>query len=194
MSAMSTATRSRLVTADEFAAMPDPIHGGKMELVRGRVVTMPPVGPDHGERATDLSTELHVFTRANDLGRVRVETGYWLSAGPDDVRAPDVSFVGTARLATERVVNGFVIQPPDLAVEIMSPNDRESDVADKVDAYLAAGVLRVWVVRPEQKTVTVHRPSGDSHTYRVGDTLTSDDASFAVEGFALALAELFADR
>lgn len=194
LSRMSTATRTKLVTAQEFAAMPGPIQGGKMELIRGRVVTMPPVGPGHGERSTDVSTELNLFSRAHKLGRVRVETGYWLSSEPDDVRAPDVSYVAAARLATERLVNGFVMQAPDLAAEVMSPNDRESDIADKVDAYLASGVLRVWVVRPEQKTVTVHRPGGDSHTYRVGDTLTSDDAAFSVEGFSLPLAELFADR
>ncbi|MFN0180235.1 MAG: Uma2 family endonuclease [Gemmatimonadales bacterium] len=182
------------MTAQEFAAMPDPIQGGKMELARGRTVVMAPVGPDHGRKAVRTARRLDQFSEEHDLGDVRVETGYWLASEPDDVRAPDVSFISIERLLKERVINGWGSEPPDLAVEVMSPNDRESDIADKVDAYLASGVLRVWVVRPEQKTVTVHRPGGDGHTYRVGDTLTSDDAAFSVEGFALPLAELFADR
>lgn len=148
MGTMATAIQTQLLSASEFAELPEPIHGGKMELVRGKVVVMPPVGPDHGEGASDITSHLHGFVRARGLGRVRVETGYWLSAGPDDVRAPDVSFVSEARRALETVVNGVVNQAPDLAIEIVSPNDRESEIADKVDAYLAAGVLRVWVVRP----------------------------------------------
>ena len=141
MGTMATAIQTQLLSASEFAELPEPIHGGKMELVRGRVVVMPPVGPDHGEGASDITSHLHRFVRARGLGRVRVETGYWLSTGPDDVRAPDVSFVSEQRRALENVVNGFVNQAPDLAVEIVSPNDRESEIADKVDAYLAAGVL-----------------------------------------------------
>ncbi len=188
ISHMTTAT---LLTARDFALLPDPVHGGKMELVRGRPTSMPPVGPDHGRNAARTTRHLDQFSEGQSLGEVRVETGYWLTSGPDDVRAPDVSFVSSARLPGEEVVNGFVTQAPDLAVEVVSPNDRESEIADKVDTYLAAGVQRVWVVRPEQKTVTVHRPGGDSHTYRIGDALSSDDATFSVPGFSLPLAELF---
>jgi Uma2 family endonuclease len=190
---MTIAAHLPLLTAAEFAELDEPAHGGKMELVRGKVVVMPPVGPERGEGTSEVSFSLGMFSKAHHLGRVRVETGYWLSSGPDDVRAPDVSFVSEARVRTERLIHGSVDQAPDLAVEIVSPTDRETDVADKVDLYLASGVFRVWVVRPAQKTVTVHRPNGDSHTYRLGDRLSSDDAGFAVEGFSLAVADLFGE-
>jgi hypothetical protein len=52
---------------------------------------------------------------------------------------------------------------------------------------------RVWVVRPALKPVTVHLPGGDAHTLSGSDAPSSDDAGFAVEGFRLALNELFAD-
>ena len=186
----ATLTVPITMTAAQFAALADPIHGGKMELVRGRVVIMAPVGPDHGERTIRGGWRLAEFAERQKLGIVRTETGYWLSAGPDDVRAPDLSFVSKA---TEKVVDGFVAQAPDLAVEVTSPNDRESEIAEKVELYLASGVKRVWVLRPDRKTVTVHRPGGDSHTFAVGDSLTSDDATFSVDGFDLPLATLFAD-
>jgi Uma2 family endonuclease len=188
-----TQVLERLVTPEEFATLPCPPEGGKVELVRGRVVTMPPVGPEHGEIASEISTEVRLHLRSTPIGVVRVETGYWLSHNPDIMRAPDVSFVLAARVRTERVYYGAVDQRPDLAIEITSPSDRDTDVATKVGEYLAAGVPRTWVVRPELKTVTVHRPDRDAHTYSVGDTLTSDDAGFPVEGFALELGTLFGE-
>lgn len=191
--AMTTPVAERLITAEEFAGLPTPPGGGKMELLRGRVVTMPPVGPDHGERAVRLGASMVRFADEHAAGKVRAETGYWLAGNPDHVCAPDVSFVLAERLAAEQILHGAVTQPPDLAVEITSPGDRDRDVQEKVDDYLAAGVKRVWVVRPELKTVAVHRPGGDAHTYGIDDTLGSEDATFPVAGFALPLADLFRD-
>ena len=87
----------------------------------------------------------------------------------------------------------YVDEPPALAIEIMSPDDRESDVAEKVEEYFDAGSQRVWIVRPRNKTVTVHRPGGDAHTFTSRDALSSADAGFTTDGFALSLEELFAE-
>jgi len=76
---------------------------------------------------------------------------------------------------------------PDLAVEVVSPEDRDSAVSAKVQQYLSAGTGRVWVVRPATQTVTVHRPDGSARTYEMGATLTSEEAGFAVAGFTLGL-------
>lgn len=181
----------KVVTAAEFELMPSRRDGGKVELVRGRVVVMPPVGPEHGERATSLILELGGFVVARGLGRVRAETGYWLGADPDHICAPDISFVREDRVAMETVYRGAVQQIPDLAVEIISPSDRDTDVQDKVQAYLDAGVPRVWVVRPPLRTITVHRPDRDPHVFRVGDELTSEDAAFPGTGFMLPISTLF---
>lgn len=188
---MATPTAERLVTAAEFEQMPEPRDGGKVELVRGRVVVMAPVGPEHGERANRLGGLLDAFASRHRLGRVRVETGYWMGTDPDHILAPDVSFVPESRVAQETIRHGAVEQPPDLAVEVTSPGDTDAQVQEKVDDYLAAGVQRVWVVRPGLRTVTVHRPSGDAHTFREGARLTSEDASFSVAGFELELPRLF---
>jgi Uma2 family endonuclease len=185
---MAQAPVETVVTPEEFAQLPDPPHGGKVELVGGRVVVMAPVGPEHGERASDISSEMRDFVRPARLGAIRVETGYWIGG---DIRAPDVSFVSRERLAAETILHGAVQQVPDLAIEITSPGDRDREVQEKVEAYLAAGVQRVWVVRPELQTVTVHRPGGDAHTFGLAATLTSDDAGFAQPGFALNLRDLF---
>ena len=187
----SVATRT--VTGAEFARLPEPAHGGKMELIRGEVVTMAPVGPEHGESAVRLGYSLHQFGHENHLGRTRVETGYWLGSDPDHILAPDVSFVAAKRVLEERLKEGFVDRPPSLAVEVTSPNDKDYEVNAKVADYLAAGVDRVWVVRPELRSVTVYRRGGEVRLVNVDGVLTSDDAGFELEGFELPLAVLFAD-
>lgn len=190
---MSTSPVSeRLMTADEFWELPEPEHGGRMELVAGRVVTEMPVGRLHAKLAARLARFLGDFVERLRLGEVHVELGHRTEREPDSVRAPDVSFVTASRLAGMSD-DGFVEDSPTLAIEVMSKNDRESEVAQKVEEYLDAGAERVWIVRPKNRTVTVHRPGGDSHTYGRDDVLDSADAGFAAEGFRLPLEELFAE-
>lgn len=187
----SPASSERLLTADEFWDLPEPAHGGRMELVAGRVVTEMPVGEIHAFLAVRLAALFLAFVEKHHLGRVYVELGHRLASEPDTVRAPDVSFLPRAEGAPLSV--RYVEEAPALAVEIMSPDDRESDVAGKVEEYLDGGATRVWIVRPTNRTVTVHRPGGDAHTYTGRDVLTSADAGFSADGFALPLEQLFAE-
>ena len=145
-------TAERLITVDEFYALPDPPEGGKMELVDGKVVTMSPVGRRHGKLALALGAAVAEFVDLHLLGEVAVETGFRLFPDRRHVRAPDVSFVETARLS-DMSEDGFIEGPPTLAIEVMSPEDRDAEVSAKVLEYLAAGTLRVWVVRPNTNTV-----------------------------------------
>ncbi len=184
-------TVEKLMTAEQFARLPDPPQGGKMELVEGRVVTMPPTSGDHGERAGDVNAELRAFVRQHGLGRVGPEIGFTLARNPDIVFGPDVAFLTEERVAASNWQEGFIEGPPTLAVEVVSPNDRMTEVQAKVETYLRYGTERVWVVEPKTQTVTVHHPGGDSHTYHVGDALTSHDAAFSVDGFSFPLDELF---
>jgi Uma2 family endonuclease len=184
--------KEKLVTAEQFLLLPEPAEGGKTELIDGRVVRMAPVGGGHGKRALIVGRALLNFVESRALGEVLVETGFILGRHPDNVRGPDVSFTARERLPAGLPEEGFLTGPPTLAVEVVSPNDPEREIERKVIAYLAAGSERVWVVRPKTRTVTVHRPGGDARTYGIGATLSSDDAGFAVEGFALKLADLFA--
>lgn len=181
------------MTADEFFVLPDPPEGGKMELVCGRVVTMSPVGIEHGEIASSISDALRHFVRPRRLGRVGVEIGFRIRRNPDVVRAPDVSFLSTARRpaapeARRRYFDGH----PDLAVEVVSPDDTAEELAQKTAEYLAAGTPRIWVVQPVTRSVTVYYPGGDSHTFSENDTLSSHHAGFPEEGFALPVSEIFA--
>jgi Uma2 family endonuclease len=188
----SPVSSETLLTAEEFWELPEPVHGGRMELAAGRVVTEMPVGRLHAKLAARLLRVLGDFVDKHRLGETHVELGHRTSDSPDSVRAPDVSF-SASHLLEGTASDGFVDFSPTLAVEVVSPNDRESDMARKVEEYFDAGSERVWIVRPRNKTITVHRPGGDAHTYSVRDTLSSEDAAFAVDGFELSLEQFFAD-
>lgn len=153
----------------------------------------PPPDTSHGETAFELGVLLRGFVKRHRLGRITGEGGYLLSSDPDVVRAPHTAWLSAERIASPGLKPGEYFRgAPNLAVEVVSEHDRDSEIADKVLDYLAAGSDRVWVVRPKQRTVTVHRPGGDSHTFGQDGTLTSDDAGFPVEGFELRVAEIFA--
>jgi Uma2 family endonuclease len=181
----------RLLTAEEFLCLPDPPEGGKMELVCGEVVTMAPANALHGGLAIRVGLFLLRFVDEHQLGEVMAEAGYILARDPDVVREPDASFLERSRVPEGGLPEKFIEGPPTLAVEVRSPSDRTTEVQRKVRQYLEAGTARVWVVRPEAQTVTVHRPDGSARTYAREASLSSDDAGFTVEGFALPLSALF---
>ena len=182
----------RLLTAEEFFELSDPARGGKMELICGKVVRHMPVSGEHGETVVMLIEQLGLFIRKNALGKLLVEVSHLISRGPDVVLAPDASFVSNERMAATGFPKyGFLPFAPTLAIEVVSPGDLDSEVAEKIDRYLAAGVERVWVVRPQRLSVSVFQ-GATSRIIGTGGKLTSDDASFTAKGFELPVADLFA--
>jgi Uma2 family endonuclease len=107
---------------------------------------------------------------------------------PSKFRKPDVSVVRADRLAKVDSQEGFVPIPADLAVEVVSPNDLATDVAEKVQEYLANGFGLVWVVYPDSRTVVVYRPDGSANLLRAGDEIT---AGAALPGFRCKVGEFF---
>ncbi len=177
---------TRLVTADELLHMPD--DGYKNELVEGRLIRMPPPGFSHGLIAARFAGALLQFVDVRRLGAVAVETGYKLARDPDTVRGPDVSFVRRERIEATGKPRGYWSGPPDLAVEVLSPDDRPSEMTRKVREYLTHGVRMVWVIEPDDRTVTVHQPHVDPVTLTREQELDGGDV---VPGFRCAVSRLF---
>jgi Uma2 family endonuclease len=73
-------------------------------------------------------------------------------------------------------------------VEVISPNDRLTKVADKVTEWLEHGAKLVFVVNPRRKTVDVHRPGQQPRTLGVDDVLDGEDV---VPGWSMAVRDLF---
>jgi Uma2 family endonuclease len=150
---------------------------------------MSPAGFEHGRIASRLCYCIEQFVRQQQLGVVTgAETGFHIARRPDTVRAPDVGFVRKERVP-ERTIEGFFQGPPDLAVEVLSPDDRPGAVAAKVEDWLASGCRIVWLVDPAKKTVTIHRRDVPPRVFSPSDDLDGQDV---LSGFRLPIAEIFA--
>lgn len=184
---MSVAQTKRLVTAEELLRLPD--DGCRYELVGGALRQMTPAGEEHGLVAMRLGAALERYVREQGLGNVyAAETGFKLRADPDTVRAPDVAFVARARLEENPLGSGYREGPPTLAVEVVSPQDRASEVAEKVYDWLHYGAQEVWVVDPGRRTVSVYRPTEGVRVLTAQEKLCSP----LLPGLELPVNELFA--
>jgi Uma2 family endonuclease len=155
-----------LLTAEEFARRPDP--GYPEELVKGRIVAMPPPGFRHCEVCAQAVFLLKSFLRESDLGRVLSNDGGVITErGPDSVRGPDISFYRYERLPRGDSPAGYPEVSPDLVFEVLSPTDRWPKVLGKVLEYLDAGVAAVCVIDPERRSL--HLYEGDQPVRILGE-------------------------
>jgi Uma2 family endonuclease len=183
-----TTTAVKLITAEEFARMPDPPDGSKQELVRGVIVTMTPPGFRHGVCQNKVAFLLTAHVLATRCGRVTVETGMVTERDPDTVRGPDVAFWSIERLPLDQTPEVYPEVAADLCVEILSPSNTPHETHEKVREYINRGVRLVWVVDPEDHTVTVYRQPGEGRLLWDDATLTGEDV---LPGFQCRVAEFF---
>ncbi len=174
------------MTADELLVMPH--NGYRYELIKGELRQMAPAGSQHGRIALKIGWRLAQFVEESGLGTTyAAETGFIIDTAPDTVRAPDASFVSKER-AEAIDEEGFFPGAPDLAVEVVSPNDRASEVTEKAFDWLRAGAKMVIVLDPKTSTATVYRGLDDGRILTEGDTIDGEDV---VPGWQLPLADVF---
>ncbi len=136
-----------VVTAAELLAMPD--DGRRHELIAGELRMIGPAGYEHGVVVSRIDRRLGAYVELNRLGEISgAETGFLIETNPDTVLAPDVAFVCAKRIASEGLPRSYFPGPPDLAVEVGSPDDKTREVDDKAPRWLRAGVRMVWVIDP----------------------------------------------
>ena len=174
------------LTAEDLYVLPGDAR--RYELVRGQLRVAEPPGLRHGVISALIAARLLAHVQPRRLGTVAVESGYVLQRGPDTVRGPDVTFLAAERQPPAERAHRFVEGAPDLAVEVVSPGDRPSEIAEKVDEYLASGTRLVWVIYPDTRRIAVHDGGRATRLLRVADTLDGGDV---LPGFACPVAELF---
>lgn len=180
-------TEVQLITADELLALPRGEF--RYELVKGELIKMSPAGHDHGRIIMQLAAPLATHVKQNALGNVyAAETGFILEINPDTVRAPDIAFIGGERVQAVGRTRGYWRGAPDLAVEVLSPDDRVSEVEEKVAEWLTAGSKQVWVVSPRLKTITIYSSLTNVKTLTEKDVLSGGEV---VPGFEIAVVDIF---
>lgn len=177
------------VSAEELLKLPRG-EGKRYELIEGQLRVMCAAGFEHGRVAATAGWLLGTHVRANGLGlTLGAETGFILARGPDTMRAPDAAFVSQARADAVGPSPGFWPGgAPDLAIEVVSPEDSRPYLRAKALNWLETGATAVLVLHPRTCSATVYRPGGDVQSYTDG-TL---DLSDAVPGWHVAVADFFA--
>jgi len=172
----SMATATNLFTAEQFATRPDP--GYPEELVQGRIVTMPPPTPRHGQVCGETYYLLRGHAERHDLGHVLCnDSSVITERDPDTVRGADVSFYTYAKVPRGKIRNGYLDVVPNLVVEVRSDDDRWPDIEAKVTEYLDAGVTVVVVLDPETERAHIfrsdqaHRELGPDEELTIPDLL-----------------------
>jgi len=179
-------TKTLLTSEDLWKIVAD---GSRYELWDGELVPMTPVGMQHAVIVARLGNFLSNYLNQHPLGVVGMEGGFTVRRQPDKVFAPDLHFVSKDRLAKEGITEKFADYPPDLAVEVLSPDDKASDLQRKVEAYLAGGVQTIWIVEPGTKTVTVYRSHQDVKILTADQELDGGDV---IPGFRVKISDIFA--
>ncbi|MGH9362009.1 MAG: Uma2 family endonuclease [Thermoanaerobaculia bacterium] len=182
--AVTEQVEQRLVTGEELYRRPDL---GPCELVEGRIVPMSLSGDRHGSLEASLAASLLAYARETKRGKVLSgEVGIYIRRNPDTVRAADVLFISNdrwSRCGSE----GYLDVAPELVVEILSPEDRWSEVTAKLADYFAAGVTVSWIVAPALRKLFAYRSLTDVRQFGEVDRLVEE----FLPGFSLPLVEVF---
>jgi Uma2 family endonuclease len=185
---MNAVVAERLYTPEDFLGLGD--QRG-FELIDGRLKEKS-MGMEASEITVNLATLLKIHVKANKLGHVfGSECSYQIFADhPNRVRKPDGSFVARGRFPEDKPFRGHSKVAPDLAFEVVSPNDLAEEVNEKVVEFLGAGVRLLWVVYPASRTIHVFRPKGGAALLLEADQLSGEDV---VPGFSCRVADVFSD-
>ena len=177
----------KLMTAEELFCLPD--DGWRYELVKGKLIKMPPGGGEHGGSSITVGSRLATYAESTGTwAAVGAETGFRLARDPDTVRAPDAALIRKDRLPGGRLPAGYIEMAPDLAVEVVSPGDRPNEIAEKVREWLDAGTGQVWVLYRRTRSVVRHEAGSEPVSFLEDDILT---AGSLLPGFSCRVRDLF---
>ncbi len=172
-----TVYTDRLITADEFAAMPE--HA-RYELVLGRLVPVAPASTDHGDIGSNLSYLVMHHVRTHRLGRTYIaETGFDISQPGDvgqTVLGADLAFIRADRVPARGGRPAFKRVVPDMVYEVASDSQTGEEMADKARLWTGRGVRLCWIQWPARNTIDVWHP-GDvaPRTLGLTDELDGED-------------------
>lgn len=157
------------------------------EYVNGKFQKKNMPNAKHSGITGRLTIEIGIFLRKHKIGRVYPEAHFQIGA---DKRIPDVAFVANEKLPDTGEPQAFWTFAPDLAVEITSPTDFYQDVLEKIHDYFKAEVKQVWLINPEQETLTIYFSPEKTEILSKTDTLVCEEI---LPKFRLKLSDIFVD-
>ena len=147
-----------LLTSEQYLALPDEFDKNgnhvKDELIGGEVVKVPPPSQLHNLIKINIIGVLVHYERANGKLPIKVLAEMAFIVTAHDTFIPDASVILKSRLSPRK--HRYIKGPPELAIEVVSPNDKAAHLKSKMDTYLQNGSQSVWVVYPDARSVMVY--------------------------------------
>jgi Uma2 family endonuclease len=186
----ATETSRKIWTEEELQSLPE--DGFDHEVVNGELVMSPKNNFIHGRICTRLLFALETFNRQHRLGvLLDSSTGFWMFNR--NCRAPDISFVLRARLESHRFspsAKTFFPGAPDLAVEILSPNNTRVEMDERLRDFFGSGTQLAWIINPETGSAEVCRSLTQRRLIGPGGEL---DGEHLLPGFRYPINDLLKD-
>lgn len=177
------ATTSRL-TIEQFLELEETEPAS--EYACGEVVQKPMPNRHHAAIQLFIGVILFEFLRKTRIGRAFTEFRCIFGPpGQERTYVPDLTYVANEHLSNDLHLR----RAPDLAVEVLSPDQDAGRFLDKIQFYLQHGVRLIWVIDPDRETVTVLIPGADARVLTPGDTLDGGDV---LPAYSVTVAEIFA--
>lgn len=173
------------ITAEEFSLLPMSADDSRQELVRGEIISWPLPGGLHGVTCAKACRYIGNFVDDNRGGTVANGIGFITDRHPDSVRGPDISYWSKERL--KEVPVGYIEIAPDMLVEVLSPSNTSKQIRVKIKEYFAKGVRLVWVIAPEDRTLTIYRTLDEGRVLHETATVTGEDV---LPGFSCRVSDL----
>jgi Uma2 family endonuclease len=180
-----------LMNTEELLALPD--NGTERDLIRGELRERPMTKRNrfHSSIEARIAHFLldWVMQQPPPRGNVHSgEVGCILRHNPDTTVGIDVAYFSADVEAQQSTHTTMMDGAPVIAVEILSPTDKEEEINEKIDEYLEANVELVWIVDPHYRTVRVHRPGAQPELFNINQELTADPH---LPGFRVRVAAIF---
>ena len=185
--------KKRLYTVDDiWESQRQPGNADKnYELITGELIELSPANSVHSWLTSEISGYIRDFAKPRNRGFTLSEGGFSPEDDQSSLLVPDVAFVRKDRMPIP-FPQPFFDFMPDLAVEIQSPSNTHAELNRKAVIFLENGTRLVWIVKPVERYVEVHRRTEDGEieveVIGIDGALSGEDI---LPGFTLPVRELF---
>lgn len=185
---MTTAAIPKLLTAAELYRLPD--DGSRHELVRGKLITMPPPGFKRSIISNNLGFRIGNFIE--ERGRPYVDgfqAAAYIAQNPDTVRAADYGIYHRQQIPDPLPDTAYIPNLiPALVVEVIAPGYGAGPAAARAQMWRDAGVTLTVLAYIADRAITTYCDDGAEQRFAPGDTLTLEPV---LPGFACPVADIF---
>lgn len=153
----------------------------RFEVVNGEIREMSPVGYEHSTIVGNTYDLLNTHVRRDKLGYIHGDSLIYIlhidsETGVRKTRIPDVSFIRRGRLPSKEERALPFHGAPDLAIEVISPDDKADELLERIHDYFEYGTEQVLILYPSQRELhRFIRGQSGSRIFKAEDIFTPGD-------------------